>query len=245
MKKQRMIWMTGGALLLVILIVIIQQFMTSMTSASPITEEEARELINERYPNSEVLTVEETADVFDFTFKTNAGEYQLLLNREDGSIASLEPVSVNAQDDQPIEELLTEEQIREKANAEKSGEITNVELLNEGDSPQYKATIEEGNTRTILYLNAVTGEVDTTEEETIEEAPPSEAPAEPEPAKIITADEAGNIALTAVAGEIDDIEQGESNGVPYYLVEIETEEDDATVQVNAISGEVINITWDD
>jgi uncharacterized membrane protein YkoI len=78
---------------------------------------------------------------------------------------------------------------------------------------------------------------------------PTEAPEKSEPdgkpASIITEKEAASIALSRVNGEIDDIELGEKGGISYYLVEVETEDDDATVQINAISGEVMSISWED
>ena len=67
-----------------------------------------------------------------------------------------------------------------------------------------------------------------------------------EPAKQITKETAAEIALKHISGEVDDIEIEQSGGITYYLVEIEREdEEDGTVQINAISGEVMTITWDD
>ncbi|MFK4997302.1 PepSY domain-containing protein [Bacillus sp. N9] len=64
----------------------------------------------------------------------------------------------------------------------------------------------------------------------------------------MTKAEAIEIALATVQGQVDDVDLEESNGLSYYLVEIELENDDereATVHINAITGEVVTITWDD
>ncbi|OMP66752.1 PepSY domain-containing protein [Domibacillus epiphyticus] len=75
---------------------------------------------------------------------------------------------------------------------------------------------------------------------------PAEKPAEPgkEKTGLLTAEQAGKTALAVVPGTIDEIESGEDKGS--FIVDIEAENgEEATVQVNAISGEVMSISWDD
>lgn len=68
----------------------------------------------------------------------------------------------------------------------------------------------------------------------------------PKPKKRITEEEAAAIALKTVDGKVDDIDLIQSGGVAYYLVEIDREDgEDGTVQINAITGEVKSVTWDD
>jgi uncharacterized membrane protein YkoI len=68
----------------------------------------------------------------------------------------------------------------------------------------------------------------------------------PPPPTIITEDEAISIALQNVNGEFDDIKLKQSGDLTYYLVEIETDDrKEATVQIHAISGELLSISWDD
>jgi uncharacterized membrane protein YkoI len=67
--------------------------------------------------------------------------------------------------------------------------------------------------------------------------PVSEAPV------LITANEAGKLAAQHVMGTVDDVELGRSND---YLVEIDTGDGrEAVVQVNAISGAIMSVAWDD
>lgn len=62
----------------------------------------------------------------------------------------------------------------------------------------------------------------------------------------ITEEEAIQIALQKVTGVVDDVEKKQANGKTYYIVEIESENgEEAKVQVNAITGEVMTIMWDD
>ncbi|WP_322905844.1 PepSY domain-containing protein [Paenibacillus sp. SGZ-1009] len=64
----------------------------------------------------------------------------------------------------------------------------------------------------------------------------------------ITEKQAEQIALAQVNGEVDDVKFKHSGktGQQYYLVEIDTPHDrEAVVQINAISGAVMSVTWDD
>ncbi|MBO0995139.1 PepSY domain-containing protein [Bacillus sp. SD088] len=63
---------------------------------------------------------------------------------------------------------------------------------------------------------------------------------------IITKEKALEIALNEVEGEVDDIDFEEENGVSYYFIEIERSDGmEATIQINAVTGEVKTTTWDD
>ncbi|WCF09171.1 PepSY domain-containing protein [Paenibacillus thiaminolyticus] len=76
--------------------------------------------------------------------------------------------------------------------------------------------------------------------------PPAASEPKPKPQQRITEEEAAAIALKTVSGEVDDIDLIQSDGVAYYLVEIDREDgEDGTVQINAITGEVKSVTWDD
>lgn len=67
-----------------------------------------------------------------------------------------------------------------------------------------------------------------------------------EKGKIITEEEAVTIALSSVSGDVDDIHFEESGDGAYYLVKIEKENgEEGTVQIHAITGEVMSISWDD
>ncbi|WP_050181645.1 PepSY domain-containing protein [Domibacillus robiginosus] len=62
----------------------------------------------------------------------------------------------------------------------------------------------------------------------------------------LTPEEAEKIALTKVPGTVDDIEQGDEEEAGSYLVDINAQNgEEATVRINAISGEVLSISWDD
>lgn len=88
------------------------------------------------------------------------------------------------------------------------------------------------------------------EEQTTQETPGQTPlnPVEPtkEPVKVITKEQAAAIALQNISGAVDDIDIEDEDEVTFYLVEIEKEDGNGgTVQINAITGDVMSVTWDD
>lgn len=61
---------------------------------------------------------------------------------------------------------------------------------------------------------------------------------------MITAEKAKEIALKEASGTIDDIDLEKHNGTTYYEVEIEQGNTDVTVQIDAYTGEVLNVYKD-
>jgi uncharacterized membrane protein YkoI len=79
-----------------------------------------------------------------------------------------------------------------------------------------------------------------------EEEPVEPTPSKEEPPSQITEQEAIGIALEKMAGTVEEVEIEESNGISYYLVEIEAnDQQEATIQVHSITGEIMSVTWDD
>lgn len=63
---------------------------------------------------------------------------------------------------------------------------------------------------------------------------------------LISEQEATGLALKSVSGQVKDIDLEEDGGARYYLIEIQTADGrEAEVQLNASSGKVISVTWDD
>ncbi|MCP3761772.1 PepSY domain-containing protein [Domibacillus sp. A3M-37] len=83
---------------------------------------------------------------------------------------------------------------------------------------------------------------------TNQEAAPSKEPKQgsENTTRQLTPEEAGQIALKQVPGVIDEVELGDEEEAGSYIVDIDAENgEEATVQVNAVSGDVISISWDD
>ncbi|VDG98337.1 Peptidase propeptide and YPEB domain [Lysinibacillus sphaericus] len=78
--------------------------------------------------------------------------------------------------------------------------------------------------------------------------PPVNKPA-PQKTVLLTEQQAIQIALRQLNGEVDDVDFVETSEGGYYLVEIEIDvdegPDEATYQIHAISGKIMSVTWDD
>lgn len=74
---------------------------------------------------------------------------------------------------------------------------------------------------------------------------PSKKP--PVNVKMISKDQAGKLAAAHVHGKVEDVDLKKSKGdVKYYLVEVDVKDrGDAIVQVNAISGAIMSVVWED
>jgi hypothetical protein len=75
--------------------------------------------------------------------------------------------------------------------------------------------------------------------------PPASSPST-NPSILITEQKATELALGKIAGRVKDIDMEQEGGKWYYLVEIESKDGrEADVQLNAASGKVVSVTWDD
>jgi uncharacterized membrane protein YkoI len=144
-------------------------------------------------------------------------------------------------------EPLSEEEVREKIQSQYNTQLTEWVVMDD----HYSATmeLEEGIYKIIIgKADGSVADMHQVEDLSNEDQPqaienPPETPAEPEP---MAEDKAVEIALKEVKGEVDDIDFEAEDEVPFYLVEIErSDEREATVQVHAITGEILSINWED
>jgi uncharacterized membrane protein YkoI len=135
------------------------------------------------------------------------------------------------------------------------GKVTKVEQ----EDGQFDIEMVRDDVIYLIKLSLSSGEV-LSIDKTGNTRPPTEAPPaeeKPEPpqteggngngaASRITEDEAVKIALQQVAGTVDDVELETEDSFPYYIVEIDTEDErDTDIQIHAITGEVLSVSWED
>jgi len=236
--------MAGGALLLVTLLFIGQQILMGTSAAAPLSEKEAVGIINERYPNGEVLTITEHETGYTIELKIVSGTYDVKINDESGEIESIEPLETTVDDatnvasDEKDNQMLTEEEMLIEVAEHSSGEVQSIEKIQNQNNTVYEAVIKEDEAIVTLLLDAYSAEVLSNVREVvkIEQADPIP----------LTEEQAVEIALAEVPGEVDDIDLEQSEDGLYFIVEIETTDDrEAYVQINAISGKILSTTWDD
>ncbi|WP_404447176.1 PepSY domain-containing protein [Sutcliffiella horikoshii] len=161
------------------------------------------------------------------------------------------------------ETLATETEVRELVESQYKGSIItsleqkeeSYEVYMENDMGEYELTVD-GRTNEITSLKLVNrkGETGNGEAPSSEEQEPADEQAgeQPEPPvtedpapSMLTRDEAIEIALKEVPGKVEDVELDEENGIKVYEVEMEVdEESEATIIINAYTGEILSLTWD-
>ena len=244
MKRKMWISIGAGAVVLVILFFLIGKVFTPDSSlASELTEQEAKEIAKERYSGT-VKGISQKADQYIIELERKTGIYELQINANTGEVSSLKRLKEAIQKTEdteteseslPTVETLSEEQVKEIALNQVNGVIDSLQLVKEGDQQVYQVIVSDQTAKNKLSLDAYTGDVLKRESNAIEVAP-----------KRLTEEQAKNTALKEVPGKVDDIEVKNINGMVYYLVDIETNDDrEATVEINAISGQISSLTWDD
>ena len=149
----------------------------------------------------------------------------------------------------PAAEFLTEEEAQTLVENSYKGEVTKINLHDD----QYIIKMQRNHIVYQIVLGVSNKEVlSFTKIESIDHSPQEKLPKETEerekeePSKILSEAEAGKIALGEVEGIIDDIDLESNDRYPFYLIDIETKDDrEAVVQIDAATGKVLSVTWDD
>lgn len=80
---------------------------------------------------------------------------------------------------------------------------------------------------------------------TPEVKPKPETKPKPAPKPLLSEQQAINIALKEVSGELDSVDFENTSDGGHYFVEIEQEDDEVTVQVHAITGKILSIQYEE
>ncbi|WP_405107305.1 PepSY domain-containing protein [Paenibacillus sp. FSL K6-1217] len=158
------------------------------------------------------------------------------------------------------EPLLSQDQAEQAVLSEYAGKVDSLKL----QAGAYVAELQTEQGRYELKLDGVTGEILSivllkhADEPAVQPtsaaspapsggAAPTRSPA-PTPAaqSLVSEEEAVRLALLEVPGELDDVDTGIDAAGAFYLVEIHTSDGrEAVVQVNAISGKIMSVTWEE
>ena len=191
----------------------------------PLSEAEAVRHIETIY-NGHVTQVKKQGNTFEMLFTRENVKYAAILDVTTQQVTNL----IMKEGQSKL--LLTEKQIRQMVKKE-YGDVESVMLT---DSV-YTVRVENEKIQKDLTLDGYTGDV------LAERKVETQGQSIEEP--IITKQQAIQIALKQLKGEVDSVDFEETSEGGYYLVEIETQEDEATFQIHAVSGKVLSVTWDD
>lgn len=235
MKKKITLRAIIAAAVILLIAMGIWKSVSMATSAEALSEDEVRQIAKERF-NGNVVNIKEHDSLYEMMVKLESGLYQVKIDRSSGEV-----LGVNQKEkSKPVKEQ-SKEEIAKTAEEEHKGKLTSLEKRTTDKEIVYDAVVEDKSTETKMTINGNTGEiVEEKTEKKVSPEPPAEA------MKTISESEAVNIALSTVSGEVDDVDFETISGQPYYFVEIENAEDqEANIQIHAITGEVKSIQWDD
>src|SRR5699024_2818048 len=180
----------------------------------------------------------------EITLKLDTGIYQINVASDSGEVLDVKRIKK----EKPKKEL-EKEANKEIIEQKQIGEIEDSHETEDNKKKLYEAIVKNEQEKVYLTIDGQTGEISEQEEEKIQtddkETTKGSGESE-EKSQKLTTEEAVQIALDTVYGEVDDIDLEDEDGQQYYFIEIETDDDqEAEIQIHAITGEVISIEWDD
>ncbi|MGE7114544.1 PepSY domain-containing protein [Lysinibacillus sp. NPDC047702] len=221
MKK----WLIISAAFFIMACIILLFIQNRFFQTEPFSEAEALQHIEAIY-NGQVKQTEKRGTDYNMVFARDGAIYTVLLDAASGQVKELELKETERK------ALLSEKQIKQLM-ASAYGEVENIKL----NHTIYTVLIENKDTQKELTIDAYTGKILT--EKDIQPVK------QPEGEGVLSEQQAIKIALQQLNGEIDSVDYEETEDGGYYLVEIETKDEEAVFQIHAISGKVMSVSWDE
>ncbi|GEK60093.1 hypothetical protein CHL76_15475 [Marinococcus halophilus] len=197
--------------------------------------EEIEQAVQEQY-QGEITNIEKQDGIYEVTAELDRGTYQMQVEAADGSVISVTQIAGNSTNDT---EMLTEEEARARAEEETDFSIEKISRETQEGTAVYVVEFAEEEALEEMIIDARSGAV-------LEEEQDDTESSEDGRQTVLNAEEAASVAREEVDGEVDDVDFETSDaGEPFYYVELEQDDEEATVQVHGITGEILSITWDD
>ncbi|WP_338541043.1 PepSY domain-containing protein [Paenibacillus tundrae] len=242
-RFQRPVWWSLAALVL-LLILAVSWWKPWQSGRVMLTAEAAEQSVLAQYPGGEIVNSTLKDGTYLMQLRTETGLYDVQLDAVTSTVNSIKRLESNPQAEEKT--LWSREQIKTELQKQTDGELDSLELVEQQGSPVYNAIlIMKDNSREQWTVDPYNGQKQSSK---VLDAPAVNEPAqENNKPQFLSEKQAEQKALARVPGEVDDIElRGTNSGNPYYLVEIDLEDGrEAIVQVNAISGAIRSVTWDE
>ncbi|GED14132.1 PepSY domain-containing protein [Aneurinibacillus migulanus] len=151
-------------------------------------------------------------------------------------------------------ETLTADQIENKIEKKYPGEVKSIRFSEESGEDLYTVELQNQTGSYEIKADAYSGEVvqltqvkeKAAKPTTDQAAKGNEQAGHKTKQGIISLDKAKKIALSKVKGRFDSIDLEEEEGTLIYELEVETDKNqEYTIRVNAYTGEVLSVSWED
>ncbi|MCM3741241.1 PepSY domain-containing protein [Oceanobacillus luteolus] len=136
--------------------------------------------------------------------------------------------------------LLSSDKIKEIALSEQDGHIDDIELESEDGFVYYEVDIENGEAEYDIYIEAYTGEVLKVEADDNDDDKENETMK-----NIISAAEAKKIAIDQVGGKVVEFDLDEDDNRYEYEIELETNRGEVEMTIDALTGEILEVDFED
>lgn len=196
------------------------------------TEKEISELIESQYPG-EITKLDLKQDAYQATIKSDVAEYELQLDAKSGEIQKIKETRTLAAKDEQEDKENTANEEKSKDQGEKQETSGDKSANKKEDTP--KTSIEK------KEKSEEQSNSETKDKQVSEKKPKKEK----EKKTVISRDEAIEIALAQFSGEVDDVDLEEEDGRLIYEIEIERDDQEAEIEIDAYTGEVIVMEIDD
>lgn len=229
-------------LLFVELVFVIYFWMKPTPAVEAFSKDEAIKTVQNLY-GGKILNIEDTDKKFIVQTEQDKGTYEVTIDKQTGNIEKLQLIAAKKDAGTPSQAETTplpESEIRSIVQGQTAGMIESVQLNNDQTNELvYQVEVIDNNQKQVFLVNAINGEILTKKEQTEEKNNNQSKTTQ------ISQTDAERIAKNYLNGNIDNVElESDSTGI-YYIVEIETANDEAEIQIDAISGKILSVTWDD
>lgn len=218
--RNKLVMLLGGVLLAAVVVTGIVLWNPFTASSERLSEDEIAGKVGQLYPEGAITETTLEGDVYRVRLESDQGKYELAVDARKGSIVSIEQLAKGT--------------IGSGDTGETAPEPGTIPTPDSGTDPGEAgdSAAEPGG----KGIGDGPGE------------PAGSGKGNPEgpPMQMVTKEHAVKVSLAKVPGTVEDVEYREEDDSRFYLVEIETKDErEATVQVHAITGQIMSLTWDD
>lgn len=199
-----------------------------------LSKAEVRNLVKEQYSGSITgihLDQSEGKDNYKVGLEEKTGLYELEVDAITGNIKNLVQVK-KLESEQTNEPAISEEKAKQLAVDKYSGNVRSLSAGEEQGEKIYHITIRTKQEEIKLVMSANSGEITSEDKRSIEK--------DTQQVKL-TEVQARKIALDEINGKIEDIELEEDDGHVFYEVEMDAKEQEAVIQIDAFTGEILSV----